>query len=309
MGMKVKVGKKRRVRLTLKAYGYPGLTAQKVQPFALVAAPVLVVGIALAATPVTLYYGTGLIVWLALSWAVAWMTCTSKDRGRIKKTGLKAKVMANNFPEIKAMLSEHCRAVGVKEPDTFVMDEEVGRVSLLGGGKPVLVISKSMQEILNPEEFRYALYRAIAELRTKSPGLKSLAAWAHELSPVLRACLFPAAALGSLLDQNWRLLADLTADRLLLITTRHPRLCLATIMHLEVESNPLAQFEHADVENYLKQRTGVQATTDGVSTHFKMGTGMQTLPDLNTRVQELIKYSASTEYKELCAKIDEVVSR
>ena len=322
MGMKVKVHKKRRVRLTLKAYAYPGLVVQKFQSLAVAGLPVLILGMVLLYSGVTapgptedapgrggsvLYFGTGLIAWLGLSWLIAWRCCTAGDRSRIKKAGLKAKVMANNMPEIKSLVSEHCKAVGVKEPETYVMEEENSRVRILGGGKPILVISSNMQELLKPEEFQCAVFRALAELRAGAVGLKSWVRFMRETSQILRICLFPAHAVAYLLQQNWDLMADVTTDRLLLITTRHARLCLATIMHLAVEDSPLAQIDHTDVEAYLQKRDGVQATTEGVSTHFKMGTGLQTVPGLNERIQEFIKYSASDEYKELIGKIDEVL--
>lgn len=308
MGMKVKVKKQRRVKLTRKAYAYPGLAASKVQPFAMVGLPLLVVGLLLAfAHGTTLYYGTGLIAWLCLSWGIGWQASTRADRATIRKTGRKSRVMVNNFPEIKALVSEHCRSVGVKEPDTYVLDEDAGRITVLGGGKPILVLSSNMREVLSPEEFQCALVRAIAEIRTGAVGLKSFVAFGTDLSSVLRPCLFPLYLVAVLLRQTWLLLADVTTDRLMLITTRKPRLCLSTVMHLEIERNPLAQIDHADVEAFLRQGSGMQATTAGVSTHFKMGTGLQTVPNLQERIQELIAYSGSSQYKELCAKIDEAM--
>jgi len=244
-------------------------------------------------------------VWVIVPWWIFYILLPRRYRSRI---GLKNRAMPTHHPEIRDLVSRQARMLGVKEPEVFVIDDEVGWIKTFSAGRPYIVVTKPIIELLKPAEFACAVLRELGKIKSGHVRAFSLLHFMGSTPRFLRGIFcMPVWFLHLLLWQNWEDEAEETLDRLLLIYTRNARLCASTILKMEVERDPVVNISPDEVEDYLRQHDPLQATSLQVSAHFKMGTTIHDKPELNERLKSFVVFTQSDDYKNLVQKLKEVV--
>ena len=244
--------------------------------------------------------------WVVVPWWVFFVLLPRRYRNRI---GLKNRAMPTHYPEIRDLVSQQARLLGIKEPEVFVIDDQVGWIKTFGGGRPFVVITKPLIELLKPPELACAVLRELGKIRSGHVRAFSLLHFMNRTPRFVRGIFcFPVWFLSLLLWQNWEDQAEVTLDRLVLIYSRNPRLCASTILKMEIEKDPVVNITPEEVDDYLKQHDPLQATTLQVSAHFKMGTTIHEKPELNERLKTIVAFAQSEEHKKLVQKLEEMLA-
>jgi Zn-dependent protease with chaperone function len=257
-----------------------------------------------------LSFAVGLIVWQIVSWFIYFVIAPWSVRSRLRKHGPRIRILPNNHGDIKTLIAQYAKLVGVPEPEAFFLDEPVGKVEMLGRKNPhLLIITSKARDLLSQAEFTCAIARALAQARMRLVALPMLVAFMNETPPPLRLLVAPMWILSFLLTTNWTNMREISADRVTLLLTRNARLLSATMLKIAVAADPEATISAEDVEGYLNQQSKMQVSLVGVSTHFKLGQTIHSNPFLNERLKALVEFAASDAYKEAIAKMDAAGSR
>lgn len=310
MAVKVRIEKK---RPTLKAedYAVPGdRSGRQTAYITFLVLSLFIIGIptALALQDQRKWITAGVcIAWVIVPW---WIYFVNLPRRYRSKIGLKNRAMPTHYPEIRDLVAQQCRIVGIKEPEVFIFqDEENGWIQTISGGRPYIVFTTKLLQMLKPKEFACAMLRELGRIKSGHARVRSLLHFLNKTPRFLRGLFaMPVWFLGYILWQNWEDDAEDTLDRLVLVLTRDARLCASTILKMEIEKNPVVNVSAEEVEDYLGQQDPIKASAVEVSAHFKMGTTVQQNPELFERLKGLIAVTQSKEYKELIGKMDEVLS-
>lgn len=334
MAVKVKIQKK---RPTLKPedYAVPGdKSGRQIAYVSFVVIALVLMGIAafLAMKPKHPNYPVAvvLVLWVIVPWFIYFVNMPRRHR---MKLGLQNRSMPTHHPEIRDLVSQQAKLLGVKEPEVFIIDGDTGTIQTphgpvnvykigffvidgdtgyiqtLSGGRPYIVFTKRLLEVLKPEEFRCAMLMELGKIKSGHARAGSLLYFLNKTPRFLRGIFaMPVWFLGLLLWQSWEDEAEVTIDHLMLGLTRNPRLVAATVLKMQIEKDPVVNISPEEVDEYLQQQEAMKATTLEVSAHFKMGTTIHQNPELYERLRAFVTFTQSKEYQELCEKIKEVLA-
>ncbi len=310
MAVKVKIQKK---RPTLKPedYAVPGdKSGRQIAYTSFVVIALVILGIAafLAMKPKHPNYPIAavLVLWVIVPWFMYFVNLPRRHR---MKLGLKNRSMPTHYPEIRDLMSQQAKLLGVKEPEVFVIDGDTGYIQTLSGGRPFIVFTKRLMEVLKPEEFRCAMLMELGRIKSGHARAGTLLYLLNTTPKFLRGIFaMPVWFLGLLLWQSWEDEAEVTIDHLMLGLTRNPRLVAATVLKMQIEKDPVVNISPEEVDEYLQQQEAMKATTLEVSAHFKMGTTVHQNPELYERLRSFVTFTQSKEYQELCEKIKAILA-
>jgi Zn-dependent protease with chaperone function len=245
-----------------------------------------------------------LVLWPILCLIVVPVLAGRPMRKRIKESGRQAKVLPNNYPEIHQLVRSQCLGLALKEPEVYVLDEEVAQVVTIAGAKPAVVITRSILNTLTGEELGVALAHELGHIKAGHVRMENVLTFMRDASLPLQV-LFGPATLFRVLLGTWAQVIERTADRVALLLTRKVAPVKTAILKLEIEGDSLAQVDPSELRAYISSSGDLSTDSSQMERHFIIGTFISDRPGLQDRMAQLDQYAGSEEAQSALTKMAE----
>ncbi|MFQ5808452.1 MAG: M48 family metalloprotease [Armatimonadota bacterium] len=242
------------------------------------------------------------VLWPILCLIVVPVLAGRPMRKRIKESGRQAKVMATNYPEIHQLVRSQCSTLGLKEPDVYVLDDEVGQVVTMAGAKPALVITRPILNALTGDELGAAIAHQLGHIKAGHVRMENVLTFMRDAAPSWQVIFGPATLFRIFLG-TWAQMIECTADRVGLLLTNKIASVNAAAVKLAVEADSLAQVDPRELRAYLSSSGELSTDSSQMERHYRIGTFISQQPGLRERIAQLIEYSGSEEAQEAFSKL------
>jgi Zn-dependent protease with chaperone function len=220
-----------------------------------------------------------------------------RRRRRLLARGLQIKVMPNTFPEVKQLLTRMCKALGIREPEAFVVRGELREFRTLGLKPPYfMVLDEAIQEHLSRAEFEALVAHELGYIRSGHVFWRTLVLTAQELHPLWRLLGLPLQLFAFGLRVSWLHTIEFTAGRIALLLIRDSKTCISALLKRAVEADPLSNLEPHEVDDYLGRGT-LSVQSRDVEDHYRVGTFVRSSPLLHGRIEDLARFGQSDAAK------------
>jgi Zn-dependent protease with chaperone function len=243
------------------------------------------------------------VLWPVLCFILVPVLAGRPMRKRIKEAGRQAKVMANNYPEIHQLVRSQCGALGIKEPDVYVLDDEVAQVVTMAGAKPAVVITRPVLNALTGDELGAAIAHQLGHIKAGHVRMENVLAFIRGAAPAGQAAAGPATLFRIFLG-TWAQMIECTADRVALLLTNNIASVNAAAVKLAVEADSLAQVDPRELRAYLSSSGDLSTDSSQVERHYRIGTFISEQPGLRERIAQLVEYSGSEAAQEAFSKLN-----
>ena len=246
--------------------------------------------------------------WVLACWFMYFFMLPRIARRRLIMQGLKIKVMGNNYPDIKRLLTAQCRVLGIKEPECYVVNEPIAHATALGMRQPYfLVVTAMLQGLLTPEEFAAAVQRALLHARLGQARPLMLIAFMNQTPAPLRMAFAPLWLYEFILQLEWSTMAEISCDRAWVVLNRNPRLCAGTLIKMAASADPTINATPAEVDNLFKQKNLMEQSVVELGSTYKLQNLLHENKFISERFQELIEFAESDQAVALAQKMDEAL--
>ena len=244
-----------------------------------------------------------------LAWLLANVITLRPRNQRLKQEGLNARVLNKNFPQLKAILAEQSRLLGMPEPEMYVLDENTPYMYSLPGKTGKIVTTSAMLSALHDEEVAVMISREMAHIQARLPRMMTVVSGIRRANPIVKVLLFPITGLALFLG-GWMDLAEGTADRLAALIAGRPALINSALVKVAVASDRESEISKGELEAYLGAGSDDLATdAHQIERHFKMGEFLSRHMSLKERIEEVRQYFRTEEGKAGLQKMTEVRQR
>jgi len=223
-------------------------------------------------------------------------------RKRIKEAGRQGKVLPTNYPEIHQLVRSQCAMLGIKEPDMYVLDDEVAQVVTIAGAKPALVITRPVLNALTGEELAAAIAHELGHIKSGHVRMENVLIYMGGAPSHWRIIFAPATLFGFFLG-TWAQVIERTADRIALLLTNKVAVVNTAIVKLAMEADSLAQVDPRELRAYLSSNGELSTDSSQVERHFRIGTFISQQPGLRDRIAQLVEYAKSEEAQSALSKL------
>ncbi|MCD6362278.1 MAG: M48 family metalloprotease [Armatimonadetes bacterium] len=210
-------------------------------------------------------------------------------RQELKEAGNQARVMTKTHPELKAMLSEQARLLGITEPEMYVVEDNAAYAWAMPGKPPVVLMSKPMLEVLNGPETAAIMARQMGHIKSHHVKMAQAMTYYRLANPVWKLLLFPAGILMWGL-RTWMDLIDYTADRVAVLITGRPAVVNAALAKLAVAADPNADVTPEELETYMNAATDLATDGEQMQLHYKVGTFLGNQRNLKERIEQVTEF-------------------
>ncbi len=246
-----------------------------------------------------------ILVYPALSWAVAnWLTMRAYRR-RLKEAGMSARVLNKSHPKLKAVLGEQARLLGIPEPEMYVLHDDMPYIYSMPGKTGVIVTTDKLVQVMSDDEVAALVAREMGHIVCGHPRMALLAEFMRRANPVVKVLLFPVTAMVIVL-KNWIDLIEVTADRVAILVTGRPALLNETLVKLSVTADTEAEISPAELDAFLGSASDISTDAAQIERHYKMGEFLSRHRALRDRIEEIREYPKSEEGQEAMQKMAEM---
>lgn len=242
------------------------------------------------------------VLWPVLCFIVVPTLAGRPMRQRIKEAGRQAKVMPNNYPEIHQLVRSQCTMLGIKEPDVYVLDDELAQVVTIAGAKPAVVITRPVLNALTGEELAAAIAHGLGHIKAGHVRMDNVLTYMRSASSPWKIIFGPATLFGFLLG-TWAQVIERTADRVALLLTNKVAIVNTAVVKLAMEADSFAQVDPRELRAYLASSGELSTDSSQVERHYRIGTFISEQPGLRERIAQLVEYAKSEEAQNALAKL------
>ena len=205
--------------------------------------------------------------------------------------GNSVKVTENQFPEIYDIICHASKNLSMPIPDVFIRQSPVLQAYALGiWGRKSVVLHSALVETMNYSELASIIGHEFTHIKCEHTSWGILANLHSSIPiPIISDIL-------SFIFNKWSRKAEYTCDRGGLIVIQNANASVYAIAKLAVGKE---LFEKLDLDVLKEQQ--VQISHDDLSRLTEL---LQTHPYLINRIQEIIRYSRSSEYMNLTSDIE-----
>lgn len=200
------------------------------------------------------------------------------------------RVSEKQFPEIHNLLTDCMKSLSLENyPTTYIIHDPHWNAFTIGtNDESIIVLHSSIVEELSEDELKTIIAHEMGHIQCNHVLYhtigKFLVAGASSAFKILATPL----KLGLL---RWSRMSEFSADRAALMVVKDIDLIKSTFVKLHLGSNEL--FERIDMDEYLSQLEDIDNISGKFSEAFKEH------PFGVKRIDELIKYSDSSDYKQI----------
>jgi len=246
-----------------------------------------------------------LVLWPFAALLVVPVLACAPMRKRLKKLGPRAKVMGNNYPEIWQLLRSQCQLMGVREPEAYVLEDEVAMVSTLSGRRPALIITRPAQQALTGEELAAALGHELGHIKCGHVRMMNVITYLRSAHRIWRLVWWPAGLLAFVLS-GWSEVIEWSADRAALLLVGRIAVVNASMVKLALESDVMAQVDSSELRQYLAASGELSTDAEQVERHYRIGTFISEQPGLADRIRMLGEFPKTDEGQAAFQKMAEI---
>ena len=205
--------------------------------------------------------------------------------------GNSVKVTENQFPEIYDIISLASKNLSMPTPEVFIHQSPVLQAFAMGiWGRKSVVLHSALVETMNYSELASIIGHEFTHIKCGHTSWGILANLHSSIPiPIISDIL-------SFIFNKWSRKAEYTCDRGGLIVNQNSNASVYAIAKLAVGKE---LFEKLDLDELKEQQ--VQISQDDLSRLTEL---LQTHPYLINRIQEIIRYSRSSEYMNLTSDIE-----
>ena len=223
-------------------------------------------------------------------------------RKKISGAGRQAKVMPNSYPEIHQLVRSQCRTLGIREPDVYVLNDEVAQVTTIAGAKPAVVITRPVLNALTGEELGAALAHELGHIKAGHVRMENVLTFMRSASPAWQIVFGPATLFRVLLGA-WAHVIERTADRVAVLLTRKVGPVKTAMLKLAIEADTLAQVDPRELRAYIASSGELSTDSSQMERHFRIGTFISQQPGLQDRMAQLDEYARSEQLQSTLSKL------
>ncbi len=210
-------------------------------------------------------------------------------RQALKAAGSQARVMTKTHPELKAMLSEQARLLGIPEPEMYVVDDDAAYTWSMPGKPPAILMSKAVLNALNAQETAAILAREMGHIKSHHVTAAQAVAYYRRANPLWKILLFPAGLLVWGLS-GWMDLIEYTADRVAVLVVGRPAVVNAALAKLAVAADPQAEVSPEELERYMNSAADLATDGEQMQLHYKVGTFLSSQRHLRERIEQIREF-------------------
>lgn len=261
----------------------------------------------LTAGSATKEIGLGIFAWWLFSCLAYFVMAPRTLLRRLRLHGSEIKLTSKTHPRIKTTLSKGSSLLSVDEPESFVLDEGVSQIRILGSTKPYyIVITQGTLKYLQPAEIDCLVIRSLVQSRLGHVRRLTLLRFLNDTPPAMRLLAWPVNFYGFLLRHWWQDQAEKSADRLTLLLVKNHKLMMSAFIKQHAVSDPLMQEQNIsaeDVDSFVRQGNIIGMQGAEISTQYKLGQAIHENMYLEDRLQALEDWARSPDHKEALEKL------
>ncbi len=249
----------------------------------------------------------GLFVWWLISCVSYFFVGPRLVMRRLRVMGNDIRVTAKNQPRLKAVLAKGSGVFGVDEPEAYLLAEGISQVRIFGPPS-FIILTQAAVDLMQPAEVDVHLLRMLAYSRQNHVRRFMLLKFLQDTPAPVRFLVWPVGLYAFLLRLWWTDLADMTADRLVLLLVKNHKLIQTAMIKQHAATDPLMgehDISSQDVDNYIEQAGLIGLKGSEISTQYKLGQAIHENPFLEARLQELVAWAKSPEFEEAVKKLAE----
>ncbi len=238
---------------------------------------------------------------------VNWLAVRPR-RQQFKETGMQSKVLAKTYPQLKQMLTEQSRRLGMKEPDMYIVEDDVAYTYTMPGKAGTIVASKSLLEALKPEELAVMVAREMGHIRSHHVKMGLAVNYIRHANLIWKLVLFPVLIFSWLL-RGWVELTEFTADRVAVLLTGRPAVVNAALVKSAVAADKQAEVASEELEAYLEGGSDISTDSEQLERHFKIGQFLTGQGGLKERIEQVGEFAKTSQGQAALQKMAELDSR
>lgn len=249
----------------------------------------------------------GLFLWWFLSCVGYFFVGPRLVARRLRMMSGDIRITSKNQPRLKAVLSKGSGVFGVDEPETYLLPEGISQVRIFGPPY-FIILTQATLDLMQPAEVDVHLLRLLAYQRQNHVRRFMLLKFLNDTPTAARLLVWPVGLYGFLLRLWWSDLAEMTADRLVLLLVKNHKLLQTAMIKQHAATDPLMgehDISSQDVDNYIEQSGLIGMKGHEISTQYKLGQAIHENPFLEARLQELVTWAKSPEFEEALKKLAE----
>lgn len=288
-------------------YVHPSERSEGMKAFGLWMLFIVVLVAGFSVSPVTRNIGIGIFAWWLLAVIGYFFIGPRIVMRRLRMHGGDIQVTSKNQPRLKAVLSKGSAILGISEPETFLLPEGISQVRIFSP-PAFLLVTQAALDLMQPTEVDVHVLRALTHERQNHTRRLMLMKFLNDTPSAARLLAWPVSLYAFFLRLWWTDLADMTADRLVLLLLKNHKLMQSALIKQHAATDPL-MFEHeitsSDVDNYIQQSGLIGLQGREISTQYKLGQAIHENPYLEDRLQQLNDWAKSPEFEEAVKKLAE----
>ncbi len=223
--------------------------------------------------------------------------------GKLRGLGSSAAITSSNKPLLKNMLVKACPVLSIREPRAFLADKAAPRARVW---PLALVFNNPLFSVMDEGEASVLLIRGLAHQKLGHARRLALLDLLDQTPTVSKFLVWPVMLYARFLRGFWLSHAQKSADRLALLLIRNPSLLMSAVLK-EFAANDQQMQELSvtseDVTNWISQKGHIGMKGEEISTQYKLGRAIHESPVLEERIQDLQRWSQTSEFKEAVEKL------
>ncbi|NUQ02171.1 MAG: M48 family metalloprotease [Armatimonadetes bacterium] len=242
---------------------------------------VVIVAVVLKLVP---QFGVNLLAWLVLGLMVVLGLAGSHKR-RMLKRHPRSKVTGSAHPELRLLLNQQCRLLGIKKvPELYVVDASDVRALVRGVASPYLVLTTRLLQVLTPRETEAVMATLVGHLKAGTVPWRTFLSSLREANGLLKIICLPYLLMATLMAP-YHEVSNHAADRLalLLLDGNSRLLTLALVKLATYSSATMTDDQRRRLESFL-QREGMEARAEDVEQQMILGELLKRSPGLKERL-------------------------
>jgi Zn-dependent protease with chaperone function len=238
---------------------------------------------------------------------VNWLAVRPR-RQQFKETGMQSKVLSKTYPQLKQMLTEQSKMLGMSEPDMYLVDDDMAYMYSMPGKGGTIVASKPLLGALKPEELAAMVGREMGHIKSHHVRMGLAINYIRRANLLWKILLFPV-TLFSVMLRGWVDLTEYTADRVAFLVTGRAPVVNAALVKSAVAADKQSEVDSEELEAYLEGGADISTDSEQMERHFKIGQFLSSQKGLRERIEQMGDFARTTQGQAALAKMEEVRSR
>lgn len=215
------------------------------------------------------------------------------------------RVSPTQCPRLYSLLREGCAILDVPEPELYIAQTPLVNAMTSGYTRPYIIVHSGLLDLLNDDEIMAVIAHELGHIKSGHVLYKTMA---RGISLLLQLIGELTLGIGKLVGYSleaalleWDRMAEFTADRASLLAVQDSQVLVSLMM--KMAGGTLFQRDEMNVAEFLQQAELYHSVdTNALDRLYKgMLIAPTTHPMLIVRASEIVKWSESSQYRDILA--------